>query len=271
MSNYTKLDEYKQQIADFFNARKNYDSSKLANLRASRFLELLSLNKGDKVLDIATGTGLIGIPIAEIVGDKGKVIGVDIASVLLQQAQEKIDVAGLKNIELIEADAEDLIFDDNSFDAVLCCSAIMVFKNIYHALNSWYHFLKPGGIVAFNAYSENSSMTPEIIEACSRCDIVLPNIHEPLGTPQKCENILIKAGFHNIEVTIEQFGKYIPFDDAKNIFDGSTWIHPENPLRQISSEKRELLRAEFINIVKGLVTEKGVWRDITTFFVKARK
>ena len=271
MSNYTNLDEYKQQVADFFNARTNYDSSELANRRASRFLELLQLEKGQNILDIATGTGLIAIPAAEIVGDTGKVIGIDIASVLIKQAQDKVDILGLENIELIETDAEHLNFPENSFNAVLCCSAIMVFKNIPTALKNWYRFLKPGGIVAFNSYSENSSMTPAIIEACSRFGISLPNIHEPLGTPQKCKKILEEVGFHNVEVTIEQFGKYIPLDDAKKIFDGSTWIHPENPLLKISLEKKESIKTEFANIIENLATDKGVLRDITTFFVLAYK
>lgn len=271
MSNHTNLDEYKQQVADFFNRRTNYDNSELANRRAARFLELLPLEAGDNILDVATGTGLIAIPAAEIVGDRGKVVGVDIASILLKQAQDKIDVAALKNIELIEADAEYLNFSENSFDAILCCSALMVFKHILASLKSWYRFLKVDGIVAFNAYSETSLMTPAIIEACSKCDIYLPNIHEPLGTPQKCENILKEAGFNNIEVTIEQFGKYISLEDAKKIFDGSTWIHPENPLLQLSLEQKELLKTEFASIIEGLVTDKGVWHDITTFFVVARK
>ncbi len=271
MSNYTKINEYKQKVADYFNARTNYDGSEFANRRANRFLELLPLKNGYKVLDIATGTGLIAIPAAEIVGIQGKVIGVDIAAVLLNQAQDKIIKLNLKNVKLIEADAEYLNFNENSFDAVLCCSALMVFKNIPAAFKDWYGFLKPGGIVAFNAYAETSLMTPAIIKACSNCGISLPNIHEPLGTVEKCENLLKEASFDNIEVTTEQFGKYISVDDAKNIFDGSTWIHPENPLLQLPSSQKEQLKAEFANIIEGLATDKGVWHDITTFFVLAWK
>ncbi len=271
MSNYTKLNKYKQQVADYFNARTNYDGSEFANRRANRFLELLPLQKGYKILDIATGTGLIAIPAAEIVGIQGKVVGVDIAAVLLKQAQDKINKLNLINVELIEADAEYLNFRESYFDAVLCCSALMVFKNIAVAFKDWYHFMKPGGIVAFNAYAETSLMTPAIIKTCSNCGISLPNIHEPLGTAQKCENLLKEAGFHSIEVTTEQFGKYLSVEDAKKIFDGSTWIHPENPLLQLPSSQKEQLKAEFASIIEGLTTDKGVWHDITTFFVLALK
>jgi len=271
MSNNTNLNDYKQHVADYFNARTNYDGSEFANRRANRFLELLPLKKGYKVLDIATGTGLIAIPVAEIIGNKGKVVGIDIASVLLKQAQDKIDVLNLRNIELIQADAEYLNFNENSFDAVLCCSAVMVFQNIPAAFKDWYRFLKSGGIVAFNAYAETSLMTPEIIQSCSNCGIDLPNIHEPLGMVEKCENLLKEAGFNKIEVTTEQFGKYMSVDAAKKIFDGNTWIHPENPLLKLPLEQKELLKAEFAKIIEGLATDKGVWHDITTFFVLANK
>ncbi len=50
MSNYTKLNEYKQQVADYFNARTNYDGSEFANRRANNFLELLPLKKDIKYL-----------------------------------------------------------------------------------------------------------------------------------------------------------------------------------------------------------------------------
>lgn len=271
MSNNTNLNKYKQQVADFFNARTNYDSSELANRRANRFLELLPLKKGYKILDIATGTGLIAIPAAEIVGNTGKVVGVDIAAALLKQAQDKIDVLNLKNIELIEVDAEYLNFNENSFDAVLCCSAVMVFQNISAAFKDWYRFLKPGGTVAFNAYAETSLMTPAIIQTCFNCGINLPNIHEPLGTVEKCKRLLQEAGFNNIEITTEQFGKYMPVDDAKKIFDGNTWIHPENPLPQLTLEKKQSLKVEFAKIIEGLATDKGVWHDITTYFALGRK
>ncbi|MGB3759631.1 MAG: hypothetical protein WBA07_25215 [Rivularia sp. (in: cyanobacteria)] len=72
-------------------------------------------------------------------------------------------------------------------------------------------------------------------------------------------------------MTTEQFGKYISVDDAKKIFDGSTWIHPENPLLQLPSSQKEQLKAEFAKIIEGLATDKGVWHDITTFFVLAWK
>ena len=271
MSNQPNLDQYKQQVANYFNARTNYDDSELAHRRARHLLKLVEFKKGQKILDIATGTGLIAIPVAQIIGDEGQVIGVDIASILLKQAQQKIKTADLQNIELIEVDAELLNFSENYFDAILCCSAIMIFRDIPAALRNWYTFLKSGGIVAFNAYAQTSLMTPMIINVCAKHGIYLPNIHEPLGTPEKCHNLLQNIGFQNIEVKTKQLGRYISVDSAKQIFDGNTWIHPHNTLSQISSKQKESLKVEFTKVIEGLATNKGIWQDITTFFVVARK
>ncbi len=117
------LSEYKQRIVTDFNSRSNYDNQWRIAL-ANRLVELANLESGQKVLDIATGTGIAAIASAKIVGNEGKVIGVDISSGMLKQAQSKID-AEVSTIELIEADADYLNFPDHSFDAILCSSAIV--------------------------------------------------------------------------------------------------------------------------------------------------
>ena len=270
MSNQLKLDKYKQEVATHFNRRINYDSSDLAFRRALDLVELVALQKGQNILDIATGTGIVAIAVAEIVGDAGKVIGVDIADVLLDQARQKVKAAGLKNIELVEADAEYLDFPENSFDTIFCSSAIVLFNDIPTVLRNWYRFLKPGGFVAFHAFLETGMMTPEIMKACAKCGISLPNIHDLLGTAEKCEKVLQQAGFENIKVESKQFGKYLSLDDAKKWWNG-TWLHPQNPLLQLSQNKIEKIIAEYVKEVEALVTQKGVWQDMTIFFVIGRK
>lgn len=63
---------------------------------------------------MATGTGIIAIAAAQIVGSEGKVIGVDFSSGMLEQARQKIEALGLPNIELVEADAEYIDFNDGT-------------------------------------------------------------------------------------------------------------------------------------------------------------
>ncbi|BAZ13945.1 putative methyltransferase [Calothrix sp. NIES-4071] len=271
LHNQPVLNEYKQQVADYFNSRTNYDDSNLAQKRARHFVEAVPIQKGQTILDVAVGTGLVAISVAELVGNDGKVIGIDIANNLLNIARGKIEELGIKNIELIEADADDIDFSENSFDAILCCSAIMCFRDIHNVLRNWYRFVKPGGLVAFNSYHEQSLMAPTIFAACAKYGISLPNIHAPLGTVQKCENMLKEAGFQNIDVKTEQFGKCLTLNDARNTWNGKTWLYPDNPLLKLPTSTIEQIKAEYDTQIEALATEKGVWWDITTFLAIGHK
>lgn len=105
-------------------------------------------------MDIATGTGLVAIEAAKLVGSEGHVVGVDISNGLLKVAQQKIS-AGLSNIELVVADAENLD-PDNSFDRVLCCSALPYMTNLPADLRLWHRFLKPDGLIGLCGFAETA-------------------------------------------------------------------------------------------------------------------
>lgn len=265
--------EYKQQVTAFFDSRTSYDND-LTYRRAIRLVELAPLQKGQRVLDVATGTGIVAIAAAQIVGSQGKVVGVDISPGMLEQARRKIAAAGLPNIELIEADADYFNFSDESFDVILCSSSIGWLSNIPAALRNWYRWLKTGGLVGFSCYSETSFMTAILVRVCDRVSgISLPNWNEPLGTPEKCDKLLREAGFQNVEIKTEQLGEYISLDNAKNWWQGdNVWINPRgNPLSQLSQEQLEKLKAVYDAEVETLATDRGIWHDITTFFVISRK
>ena len=270
MTNQTNLNEYKQEIRAFYDARTNYDND-FTYRRAIPLVELAQLQPGQHILDVATGTGIVAIAAAEKVGSEGKVIGVDFTPGMLEQARRKIAAAGLQNIELIEADAEAINFNDESFDAIFCATAIVLLSDIPAALGNWYRFLKKGGIVGFSCWSTTSFFTPVITKVCAKYGFSLPNLHEPLGNPEKCYTLLQEVGFQDIEIKTEQFGSYLSLDEAKNFWKGK-WLHPNgHPLLHLSDEKIEQLKAEFRAEVETLVTDKGVWSENTTFFVTAHK
>ena len=107
-------DSYKQQVTAFFDQRTQYDNNFTYN-RAIKLLECIPLFSGEKILDVATGTGIIAIAASETVGNTGTVIGVDISQVMLEQARKKIAEAKINNIQLIESDIDNIDFPENSF------------------------------------------------------------------------------------------------------------------------------------------------------------
>lgn len=126
--------KYKQQLLADFNSRTNYDSGRFYTPVAKHLIEFGNLKTGQQVLDVATGTGIVALSAAQIVGASGKIIGVDISAGMLSYAKQKLAAAGLENVEFIEADAEHLNFADNSFDRILCSLAICYLTDIPAAL-----------------------------------------------------------------------------------------------------------------------------------------
>ncbi|MEH2291221.1 class I SAM-dependent methyltransferase [Nostoc sp.] len=271
----TDQDSYKQQLKEFYGSRTAYDHEQGTRhpLEAKLLLEFVPLNLGQKILDVATGTGLVAIPAAQKVGLDGNVIGIDMTSGMLHQARQKIAVAKLQNIELIEADAEYFDFSDSSFDVVFCCEAIVLFPDILAILQKWYHFLKVGGYVAFTCPPETAYMASLQQRICARVlGESLPHILEPLGTPEKCRNLLNQAGFRDIEIKIEPSGHYRSLSDNRLSGTAININFKGNPLlSKLSQEQLNQLEVEYSIEIEKLATDQGLWQDTTKLFVRARK
>ena len=264
---------YKKQITEFFNYRQQYDNDFTYN-RAIKLVDCIDLSQGKSVLDVATGTAIVAMAASQIIGQEGTVIGVDISPIMLSQAQAKIASTGIHNIKLIEADIDDLDFTDNSFDTIFCSSSVPWFTDIYGTFRNWYRWLKSGGKIAFSCYDEKSFLTPIIVELCQQiCKIELPDWNSITGTPAKCQHLLEQAGFNSIEVKQEQLGHYLTVEEAKNTWRGDRlWINPRgNPLVDLSGEQLTELKTAYDAKIDSLATDKGVWEDITIFYISASK
>lgn len=266
-------ENYKQKVINFFNSRTAYDSEGDSHPEnAKRFLDFVSVKPGQTILDIATGTGLVAIPAAKIVAPKGSVIGVDISTGMLAQAQAKIKAEGIKNLELIEADVESIDFEDEQFDLIFCCSALVYISDIPALLNKCYSWLKPGGCLAFTSSNKGSHLSEVRVRVCQDLfGIDLPHIIRPLWTPEKCTKLLQNASFQNIEIEKHLFRREKINDNY-----GSARIEKEfyprgNPLLNLSETQKELLQAEYKKAVDRLIAEKGVWQESTNLYVKAWK
>ncbi len=105
----------------------------------------LGVQQGDRVLDLACGTGLNFAHLRERVGDEGHVIGVDLTPAMLDVARQKIARRGWKNVEVREADAAQLPFSDASFDKAICTFALSIIPDYVRATEEARRVLVPGG------------------------------------------------------------------------------------------------------------------------------
>jgi ubiquinone/menaquinone biosynthesis C-methylase UbiE len=108
-------------------------------------LQMAQIQKGEHVLDIACGTGLVSFRVAKDVGEKGLVVGADISDKMIELASSIATEKKYSNIKFQRMDAEELQVKDSSFDVALCALGLMYLPNPIQALKEMFRILKPGG------------------------------------------------------------------------------------------------------------------------------
>ncbi|WP_434017241.1 bifunctional demethylmenaquinone methyltransferase/2-methoxy-6-polyprenyl-1,4-benzoquinol methylase UbiE [Thalassotalea sediminis] len=109
-------------------------------------IDASGVRPGNKVLDLAGGTGDLTAKFSKLVGREGRVVLADINSSMLNVGRDKLRDRGLvQNIEYVQANAEYLPFEDNTFDIITIAFGLRNVTNKARALRSMYRVLKPGG------------------------------------------------------------------------------------------------------------------------------
>ena len=123
------------------------DFGQIANViqaGADEFIASLGLKPGNRVLDVACGSGNLAIPAART---GARVTGVDIATNLLEQARARAESEGL-TIQFDEGDAESLPYDDAAFDVVITMFGAMFAPRPELVSSELVRVCEPGGLIA---------------------------------------------------------------------------------------------------------------------------
>ncbi|MEM7796879.1 MAG: methyltransferase domain-containing protein [Cyanobacteria bacterium P01_C01_bin.118] len=279
MVNQLELNEYKQGVAYLYDRRSQaYDDSKWHVQICHRLLEYSQVSNGQTVLDIGTGTGHLAIAVAQTIGDRGQVIGVDISAGMLEQAQSKVDALGLINVEFQLADAEALDYTNNHFDHILCANTFPWMADKESTLRLWYQFLKPGGRIGVHTPADTAYIGAVVLRRVFAKYGVLLEASNRIGTIEKVQNLFANAGFEAVEIKTEQHGDYTNLDKAKATWEGVV-VRPSltsqkvsgDGLSQLSSAQLAQVKAEFDAELESLRTEQGIWDDLTTLYMLGSK
>ncbi|MEE2002200.1 bifunctional demethylmenaquinone methyltransferase/2-methoxy-6-polyprenyl-1,4-benzoquinol methylase UbiE [Alkalimonas sp. MEB108] len=121
-------------------------------------IDCSAVRPGQKVLDLAGGTGDLTALFSKRVGPSGKVVLADINASMLAVGRDKLRDQGLvDNIEYVQANAEALPFADNSFDIITIAFGLRNVTNKDAALASMFRVLKPGGRLLVLEFSKPQS------------------------------------------------------------------------------------------------------------------
>ncbi len=135
-----------------------YDPAVLTNA-PSRLLEsycgvgnpfsLGRINPGGALLDFGCGAGFDLLVASKLVGDSGRVCGIDLTEEMVRRAEENLTFAGVTNFEIKKVDAEVIPYDDRSFDFVISNGVINLSPDKQSVFREIYRVLKPGGKLQF--------------------------------------------------------------------------------------------------------------------------
>jgi demethylmenaquinone methyltransferase / 2-methoxy-6-polyprenyl-1,4-benzoquinol methylase len=114
---------------------------------------LLDLHSGQRVLDLAGGTGDFSLQIAPVVGAEGRVFLCDINSGMLARGRDRLLDAGLCDVSVVRADAEHLPFASGSLDRIVMAFGLRNVTDKATALAECRRVLRPGGMLAVLEFS----------------------------------------------------------------------------------------------------------------------
>lgn len=170
---------------------------------AAALVDLVAPPAGAKVLDIATGTGVVAVAAAQRVGPTGSVVATDFVAEWAPYVAESAAEAGVTNVTFEVMSAEALALPDASFDAVFCQFGLMFVPDRMLALREMHRVLKPGGRLGLAVWS-----VPErvgIFRVAGIIGAALPPTPGPtppsplsLGEPGLIEELVTEAGFRNV-------------------------------------------------------------------------
>lgn len=149
-----KVADVFHSVADKYDLMNDLMSLGIHRLWKRYAIELSGVKQGQKVLDVAAGTGDLSLQFSRLVGQSGQVFVSDINSSMLNQGRDRLTNEGvIGNVEYVQANAENLPFADNQFDCLTIAFGLRNVTDKQKALASMYRIIKPGGRVLILEFS----------------------------------------------------------------------------------------------------------------------
>lgn len=211
-----------------------------------RMLEAAQIGPGDRVLDIAAGTGDQSILAARIVGPDGSVLATDLSSEMLKIAADLAQQEGLTTITTRVMDAQQLTLEDATFDAAISRYGLMLMPQPQKALSEVWRVLKPGKKFAALVWSrpeQNPLFSLPLNIIAKYLDVPLSGISNifSLADPAIFEQAFTEAGFRDVVTsTIQLHFHYASLEaflqTRRRMLGG--------PMQQVSEQDRQQMMAE---------------------------
>jgi len=214
---------------------------------SERLVEMAGIKAGDRVLDVAAGSGEPALTAARAVGPEGEIVATDISPEMLAFGRKRAEAAGVENIEFVEADASSLDYPPESFDAALSRWGIIFEPEAEAAAARVRSFLKPGARMAISSWGPPERVPMLAVPmrtVMTKLDMPPP----PPGTPgplsrptrEAISAVLEGGGFDEIEV--DELDIALEWDSPDDFARFVREIAP--PITAMLADRSDQVRAE---------------------------
>jgi ubiquinone/menaquinone biosynthesis C-methylase UbiE len=227
-------------------------------------VDALDPEPGQTILDVAAGTGDLGLAVAERVGVEGRVVLTDFAPAMVDVARRRSEARGVTNVDHRVLDAESMDLDDDSVDGVVCRYGYMLMADPAAALGETRRILRAGGRLAFAVWTtpdRNPWATVPRMALVQHGLVPAPEPGAPgifaMGDPERIRALVTGAGFDepDLEEIIFEF-RYADFDDLWDALVSLAGAVAQ-AVEDISEDERETTRAAVMRSVEPYRTEDG--------------
>jgi ubiquinone/menaquinone biosynthesis C-methylase UbiE len=227
---------------------------------------------GQRVLDVACGTGVVTRAAAKRVGSLGRVVGVDLNPGIIAVARSLPASVGAP-IEWLEQSALDLRLEDASFDAVLCQQGLQFFPNKAVALKEMRRVLDRDGRLALSVWNSTGLYNNAVGNALAR--LVSSEVADRFNASRQSppakdlQSLAIEAGFSAVEVRVSQIDVHLPRLD-KFVLDDLAATPVASAIATADPETRNKIGASVVEQLRRYADGGGVTYPEETHVLTAK-
>ena len=218
----------------------DYYTERLSHKLAARMVALADIEKNDRVLDVGTGTGVVALQAAQIIGEQGLIDGIDLSDGMLETAKNKAVRLNLAaKTKFSRMDAEALEFDAQTFNKVVSLFALLHFPNPLVALKEIFRVMRPDGKlvlavgssppISFSGLLHRFKHLPDFVQRFRGKQLVAPTfldslVEEHLPQTNEAEESHLAHHSHNRTQPVATLIKQTGFEILKTEWHGDTEI-----------------------------------------------
>ena len=235
-------------MSEDYSTLKGYQAEADLRLGCGLPTEFANIKEGDTVIDLGSGAGNDAFVARSIVGEKGRVIGIDFTEKMIEKARVNVEKLGFDNVEFRYGDIENIPVQDNTADVVVSNCVLNLVPDKEKGFAETFRIIKPGGHFSVSdivlvgelpkALVKNAEMYAGCISGAIQKEVYL--------------SIIRQAGFRNVTIQKERLitipkeimEAYLSEDEIDKFNAGKTGIYSvtiyaEKPEVNVKSEEKK--------------------------------